>query len=394
MRLSLLTVVRWAISIFFLMWFVLVGMWLGRLTTYVRRKEGRRPRILWGSIPVLTISKNSRAERRFGYKSETIVYETYYLSEEFDYNLEKYARIGYLSVLIPWLVFHWAVLKYDVFQFFFDRGLLFAHGRRGFNRLELPLLKLAGKIVIVSAYGGDVRYERKSREGGDFNCCIDCDQKMIACMCDEWLAMSNVDYVNRYADMTLSMGDMVDYTPGSRNDVFYWSIDLDRVGFVGVREQNDPPIVIVHAPNHRQFKGTKYLIEAVGRLREKGYLIDLKFVEGIGNERALELYKQADIVAEQFIIGWHGYLAVEGMALGKPVVSFIRSPETYFPKDQDCPIVNANPDNLEERLTWLIENPQIRAELAVKGRAYVKEVFSSKRVGERLDQIYQSMWAD
>jgi glycosyltransferase involved in cell wall biosynthesis len=327
-----------------------------------------------------------------GYQSETIVYETYYLSSEFDRDLGQFVRIRSLKPLITWLVFFWAVLRYDVFHFFFDRGFLFPHGRRGINRIELPLLKLAGKMVVVSAYGGDVRYESKSRSGGKYNCCMDCNQRMIACICDERLAVSNVNYINRYADLTLSMGDMVEYTPGSRNDVFYWSVDLDRVRYVGVREKNDPPIVIVHAPNHRQFKGTKYLTQTVERLKQKGYAIDLKLVERISNRRAMELYREADIVAEQFIIGWHGYLAVESMALGKPVVAFIRSPESYYPKNQDCPIVNANPDNLEERLTWLIENPAIRVDLAKKGRAYVEQVFSLDRVGKRLDDIYETLW--
>ena len=253
-------------------------------------------------------------------------------------------------------------------------------------------MKYLGKVVIVSAFGGDVRYESKCKDGGKYNCCVDCNQKMIACICDEKAAVSNVNYVNRYSDLTLSMGDMVEYTPGSKNDVYYWSIDLDEVKYVGVRDNNDPPIVIIHASNHRHFKGTKYLISAVENLKKQGYSIELQLIEKISNERARELYQTADIVAEQFLIGWHGYFAVEAMALGKPVVCFIRKPKEYLPKDKECPIVNADPDNLEDRLKWLIENPQIRAELGKKGRAYVEEVFAMDRVGERLDHIYQTLW--
>jgi len=384
--------VEWPVAIFFLFWGSLIFFWPAKLFTFLRRRRGEKPRIIWGPTPVLTISVSSRAEKSLGYKSNTLVYQPYYLTENFDYNLEKYYKILWLKPLISWLVFIWAILKYDVFHYFFYRGFLMPHRGKGINRLELPLLKFAGKTLIVSAYGGDVRYEKKCRSGGRYNCCIDCNQKMIACICDEKLAISNVSYVNRYADITLSMGDMVEYTPGSKNDVFYWPIDLEQVKYVGVRSQNDPPIKIIHASNHRHFKGTKYLLSAVENLKKKGYPIDLNLIEGVSNKRARELYRSADIVAEQFIIGWHGYFAVESMALGKPVVCFIRKPEEYLPKYTECPIVNADPDHLEECLIWLIENPDIRVELGRKGRAYIEEVFAMDRVGERLDRIYQTLW--
>jgi len=203
--------------------------------------------------------------------------------------------------------------------------------------------------------------------------------------------MSNIDYINRYANMTLSMGDMKDYTPGSRNDLFYWAIDLKGMEYVGVKGENVFPIKIIHAPNHRQFKGTKYLVDAVNRLKRHGYEIELQLIEKVTNREALERYRKADIIAEQFLIGWHGYLAVEGMALGKPVVSFIRKPAEDYPFGEDCPIVSADPDRLEQTLLWLIQNPEVRVELGRKGRAYVEEAFSLESVGRRLDQLYRSM---
>jgi hypothetical protein len=204
--------------------------------------------------------------------------------------------------------------------------------------------------------------------------------------------MSNINFVNRYADVTLSMGDMKEYTPGSRNDMFYWAIDLKGIEYVGAKGENVFPIKIIHAPNHRQFKGTKYLVEAVDRLRRQGYEIELQLIEKTSNREALELYGEADVIAEQFLIGWHGYLAVEGMALGKPVVCFVRKPTEDYPLGTDCPIVRASPDGLEETLLWLIENPQVRVELGKKGRAYVEEVFSLESVGKRLHQLYQTTW--
>ena len=379
------------VSIPFVICYFSIFLPIARIKGFWRRRKGLKSRILWAPSPILTISTNSKAERLFGYESHTLVYHTYYLTNDFDYNLERFFHSAFLGVFFSWSVFLWAFVKYDVFHFFFDRGLLPPRSPRGINRIELPLLRIGGKKVIVSAYGGDVRYERQCEAQGKYNCCVDCNQKLNACICSEAVAMKNLGYINRYSNLTLSMGDMKDYTPGSRNDTFYWAIDLKGIEYVGVRCENTFPVKIIHAPNHRQFKGTKYLVEAVEKLKQRGYEIELQLIEKIPNEEALRLYREADIIAEQFLIGWHGYLAVEGMSLGKPVVCFIRKPFEDYPLGKNCPIISADPDGLEETLAWLIENPQIRMELGKRGREYVEEVFSLESVGSRLDRIYQSM---
>ncbi|MBI4401212.1 MAG: glycosyltransferase [Nitrospirae bacterium] len=353
---------------------------------------GRRavPKIIWGPTPIINISTNAAADRLYGYQSDTLVYRPYFITADFTYNLERWWRSKPLALLIPWAVFLWAVLRYDIFQFYFDGGFL---NRTLGRRLELPLLKLLGKKIIVSAYGADVRVERTTRALGKFHCCMDCTQRLVACICDEDLAKRNLAHVHRYADLTLSMGDMAEYTPGSRNDVFYWAIDLKKWPFVGV-SLTSKPVKVLHAPNHAQFKGSRFLYKAIEELQRDGYPVELLLVAGLPNDRARETYMQADIVADQFLIGWHGNFAVEAMALGKPVVAYVRKPEAYLARGVECPIVNANPDTLKQALITLIENPKLRFELGLKGRQYVERVYSLERVGERMDRLYRSLWAE
>jgi glycosyltransferase involved in cell wall biosynthesis len=346
-----------------------------------------KPRIIWGPTPIINIGTNAAADRLHGYVSETLVYRPYFITKAFTYNLERWWRYKPVAFVIPWAVFLWAVLRYDIFQFYFDGGFL---NRTIGKRLELPLLKLLGKKIVVSAYGADVRTERTTRALGAYNCCTDCTQRLVACICDERRAERNLAHVHRYADLTLSMGDMSEYTPGSRNDVFYWAIDLNKWPFVGV-SLHSSPVKVLHAPNHAQFKGSRFLYQAIEELQKEGHKVELLLVTGVENDRARELYMQADIVADQFLIGWHGNFAVEAMALGKPVIAYIRKPH-YLPKGEDCPIVSAGPDTLKQALATLIASPQLRYELGVKGRLYVERVFSLERVGERMDGIYRRLW--
>ncbi|MCK5578134.1 MAG: hypothetical protein KAI63_01280, partial [Planctomycetes bacterium] len=166
-----------------------------------------------------------------GYQSDTLVYDTYYITKDFTYNLNKYWAIRPLRLVIPWLVLYWACLKYDIFQFFFQGGFLYGNIAR---YLEFPLLKLAGKKIIVSAYGADVRTEKATRALGKYNCCQDCQARLQACICDDQKGVRNIRHVKRWADISYAMGDMVEYTPGSRHDIFHWPIDLDKIEYVGV----------------------------------------------------------------------------------------------------------------------------------------------------------------
>ena len=51
--------------------------------------------------------------------------------------------------------------------------------------------------------------------------------------------------------------------------------------------------------------------------------VDLKIVEGLHHDEARRLYEDADIVVDQLNAGWYGLFAIECMALGKPVVTFL-----------------------------------------------------------------------
>lgn len=81
-------------SIVFLLFFPLILFILVpicRLQKLYRKFLRKKPRILWAPNPIINIVYNSRADKLFGYESNTLVYSTFIITEEdlFDYNLEK-----------------------------------------------------------------------------------------------------------------------------------------------------------------------------------------------------------------------------------------------------------------------------------------------------------------
>jgi glycosyltransferase involved in cell wall biosynthesis len=75
---------------------------------------------------------------------------------------------------------------------------------------------------------------------------------------------------------------------------------------------------VLHAPSSRARKGTEHVIAACEQLD-----CELEIVEGLDHREAFERYRNADVVVDQLNAGWYGVFAIEAMALGKPVVTFL-----------------------------------------------------------------------
>ena len=178
----------------------------------------------------------------------------------------------------------------------------------------------------------------------------------------------------------LACADIVDLP--RVDGVFLYPFDTD--GWRPGRRESGDRVRIVHAPNHRELKGTTYLIDAVAQLEREGLPVELVLVEGRTGGDARRIYEEADIVADQFLIGAYALFAIEGMALGKPVVCYLNPKlRAFHPEWDECPIVSANPDSLVSALRDLVADPTRRAELGDRGVSYVDKYHSLASAGTR-----------
>jgi glycosyltransferase involved in cell wall biosynthesis len=145
----------------------------------------------------------------------------------------------------------------------------------------------------------------------------------------------------------------------------------------------------VHAPSSRRRKGTEHVIAAV-----QGLDADLDLVEGLRHDEAFERYREADLVVDQLNAGWYGLFAIEAMALGKPVVTFLhdeavrRSEEAFGIR---VPLVSATAETLRDALRPLVADAARRRELGAASRAYVERVHDLDRVADRLLDLYRRL---
>jgi len=364
---------------------------------FVRNKTGNnKPRSLWAGRPIITLSLKARAERTLGICANSLVYSTYYTTCDFDYNLSRFYAVPVFGKLIPFGVFLWACAFTDRLHFYCDRGLIPSPKPFSCNFAELYVYRLLGIQVFFWTYGADVRSRDATRALGEPNCCTECELVGRACICDERSRVQKMERLRKYSNAVFSMGDMIECTPGSRNDLFFWPIDLHASSSAMYRpvypEVNKAgPLRIVHASNHRMFKGTHFLIEAVEELEAGGVQLELILVEKMPNDRALDIYRSADVIFDQCLIGFHGYFALEGMAMGKPVMCFIRRPKEYLLHPDECPIVHTNIDTLREDIRRLAADREQLRDIGIRSRRYIERNFTIEAFAMRLKKAYRDI---
>jgi glycosyltransferase involved in cell wall biosynthesis len=360
---------------------------VSRASAARRRRRGERPRIVWGPVPIANLQRHVLADRSAGYESETIVYRLYRESDRavFDHVLDGGARLRGVGQLVPYWAFLRAGLRYDVFGFYFDGGLL---GETPFWWLELPLLRLAGKKILAIPYGGDARLPSVTRAYGKWHAYTDVPPG--AEDRDERAVRRRLRAFGRWANVILGCADLVADLPRVDGIFLY---PFDEREWQPRPSPDDGVVRIVHAPNHPHYKGTRYLQDAVASLEREGLPVELVLVQGMDEAQARREYARADIVADQFLIGAYALFAIEGMALGKPVVCYLNDRFRPWHREwEEAPIVSASPDELEDALRRLVLDADLRRRLGEQGPQYVRRYHSLEAVGRRLDAVYRSLW--
>jgi O-antigen/teichoic acid export membrane protein/glycosyltransferase involved in cell wall biosynthesis len=293
---------------------------------------------------------NVQALRRRGIDASLVVFNRYALHPEADRSLDLHGGLVRRQ-LAQWKVLGELLPRTDLFHFTFGLTLVP-------QSLQFPILRAFGKKSVMQYLGSDIR--GKSPEELAYG------------------KKAGAEIVGSY-DAIRWVPDAMVIPPG---------VDLSAIRPAPPSGRKRP--VVVHAPSSRRRKGTDHVLRAC-----EGLDVELRIVEGLHHEEALERYRDADIVVDQLNAGWYGLFAIECMALGKPVVTFLheeaarRTEEAY---GLPVPIVNVTADTLRERLEELVAlGPGGRGELGEASRAYVERVHDLELVTDRLVELYESV---
>jgi glycosyltransferase involved in cell wall biosynthesis len=179
--------------------------------------------------------------------------------------------------------------------------------------------------------------------------------------------------------------DAIRWVPGA--EMIPPGIDVRTIAPALPSDRTRP--VILHAPSSRRRKGTEHVLAACESLDA-----DLVLVEGLHHDDAFERYREADIVVDQLNAGWYGLFAIECMALGKPVVTFLHDEAVHRTEKElgvRVPIVRATKDDLRARLEPLVADAAERRRIGAESRAYVEQVHDLDAIADRLLALYSRL---
>src|SRR5262249_17073921 len=222
--------------------------------------------------------QNVLALRRKGVDARLVVFNRELRHPEADWSLsrgggfvgQQLTQLRALARLLP---------RTDVFHFYFGLTLVP-------KSLQFPIMRATGKKSVYHFLGSDIRGKTPEQ---------------------------------------LAYGRRADAQIVGSYDAIRWVPEAEMVP-VGIDVANYTPVpptdrerpIVLHAPSNRRRKGTDYVIAACDELP-----VDLGIVEGLPHDEARRRFERADIVVDQLNAGWYGVFALEAMALGKPVLTFL-----------------------------------------------------------------------
>lgn len=154
-------------------------------------------------------------------------------------------------------------------------------------------------------------------------------------------------------------------------------------------DPNAPRPLVVHAPSHKGKKGTDCVLRVIEQLR-RTHVFEFQLLHGVERSEALRIVRRCDVFLDQFVVGDHGLATLEAMAFGKPAVCYIK-PSLVPEYPPDCPIVNANQDNLAQVVEGLLVDGQRRHEIGRRSRAYVEQHHDAHQIARQLIKIYEEL---
>lgn len=344
----------------------------------MRTEPEKRPlRVLHGTMEIGNqMHTLARGLTKTGVRAKTVNYYPTYLGYPADQTLDlsRYPDFEQAQKAAEAFAAR-AVGEFDLFHFHFGTSLTPSHA-------DLLLLKVLGKPVLMHHWGSDVRLYSEALKR---------NPHVRVKTQNEAAIRNRLSFLSRFVD-TCVVGDweLYDYVRDyyARVVVLPQAIDL---GAYPLPEPRPPgkPLTVVHAPTNPEVKGTESILRAVEALQGR-YGFVFRLVQGVPHEEARKIYAEADLVVDQVRIGSYGLLAVEAMALGKPVLCYISDfMKEKYPKN--LPVISAGPDTVEETLEFLLNNRDFLLETGERSRRYVEEHHDADRICPKLRELYESL---
>ncbi|RPE13234.1 glycosyltransferase family 1 protein [Chitinophaga lutea] len=291
-----------------------------------------------------------------------------------------FLKLYYDSVKVFFIIKY--ILWADYVYWVWDSALPF--------QLDLKLIKLLKKPLLVEWMGSDIRIPELIFRHNEFYKKAWQEDYPYKDESQEKSYRIQKKFAAANAVPALSPEMMLYLLPGLFKQTF--SV-MQRIDFsalpLAYPLPNKQKAVLVHTPSSHSAKGTKHIRETVSKLKET-YELEYIEITDVPREEVLKITATSDIFIDQIIFGNYGLAASEAMAMGKPVVCFLMDLMLEV-LPQDCPIINASPKSLYNKLVPLLQNAKLRHEIGMKSRQYAEKYHDGEKIARQIIEIFSSL---
>lgn len=142
-------------------------------------------------------------------------------------------------------------------------------------------------------------------------------------------------------------------------------------------------IKIVHAPSAPVAKGSNFIIPVIERLQKERNDFDFQLLQNISNKEYQLKLAEADVLIDQIIWGGYGVASMQAMQAGKVVVAYLWESRLNEIFGRECPVINANPDTLYEKLNEILDSKDLES-IKHSGLEYYNKLHSPTVVAKKL----------
>lgn len=335
----------------------------------------------------------STAEKLLGYDSKILTLSSQFNQYPADIDLKASENPRLINLINRLTTFFKVRNQFDVYHFNFGTTLLDL-SRFGIPLADLPFYKKNAK-KIVTYNGCDIRQKYPTMNHYKIAACHEKACYNGQCNSGELdkIRRLKIKKMQQYVDKIFAVNpDLIKFLPEGAEFLPYTIANWDKIKKPSTQKSNKA-LRIVHAPTNRAAKGSKYVESALNKLSKKYNNIDIIFVENKTHEEALNIYKTADLVIDQVLIGWYGAFAVEVMKMGIPVACYIREEDLiHIPEkmrfDLADTIINIDPFSIEEKIGHYLENPNLLKDKAQAALDYVHYWHNPIRIAKYVAEFY------
>lgn len=316
-----------------------------------------------------TITKALQAQN---VEAKSVNYYPSYLGYNSDYNLDLFSVTRNEGDRLSKELAIKLINENNVFHFHFGTSLALDYS-------DLNILKKLDKKIFMQHWGSEVRLYSVASKYNPY---------VKVKVTDENEIINRLEFLGKCIDNCIvSDYELYEYVKDYYKNVYFIKQAIDIQKYDIKRKEKKKELCIVHAPTSPEIKGTDSVLKVIEELKSK-YSFNFILVQGMSHSEAKKIYEEADIIIDQLRIGSYGLLAIEAMAMGKAVICYISDPmKDKYPKD--LPIISANPDNLKDKLEYLISNKDMIPEIGKNGRLFIEKYHDSNLIAKDLLKLYK-----